>query len=162
MESKEIKQEFSPTTSSASSSDLELDMEMPDNPLTRMLERMHWRPFIDVSSFVNRIDEIVELNQKARASYEKFTGRPFPKCNNDEVLSIQKIVFHEPRDYYYYENPCSELEVRIRDWRKLSDTADLDDFRATDSKELGRDQPAGGRTSGRPSLDESRTNRVSF
>lgn len=162
LESKEIKQEFSPTTSSASSSDLELDMEMPDNPLTRMLERMHWRPFIDVSSFVNRIDEIVELNQKARASYEKFTGRPFPKCNNDEVLSIQKIVFHEPRDYYYYENPCSELEVRIRDWRKLSDTADLDDFRATDSKELGRDQPAGGRTSGRPSLDESRTNRLSF
>ncbi|EFO85691.1 CRE-DIN-1 protein [Caenorhabditis remanei] len=160
----EIKEEFSSARASLerSSPNLKIDIDLSNTNLTKMLKRMKWKNDTEIVVFASRIEEIVDLNLKTRAIYEKITGRPFPKFTNEDELRTRKLYFHENREYYY-DNHNTELDIRIREWRKLADIVDLEEFRSQDPKELLREiPPSSNRISGRPSLDESRFSRVSL
>ncbi|UMM18190.1 hypothetical protein L5515_014368 [Caenorhabditis briggsae] len=136
-----------------------------NDTLMRVINRMKWRPHPNLSSFPTRVDELMKLNLRTRVNYEKLTGRPFPKFSMEDDLRTQTSLFKEKRDYYR-ETPCKELDIRLLDWRKLTDhiDRDIDEFRAPDSKELSKDIPQQTiKSGGRPSLDEStRYGRLSF
>ncbi|PIC46143.1 hypothetical protein B9Z55_005933 [Caenorhabditis nigoni] len=136
-----------------------------NDTLMRVINRLKWRPHPNLSTFPTRVDELMKLNLRTRVNYEKLTGRPFPKFSMEDDLRTQTSLCKEKRDYYR-ETPCKELDIRLLDWRKLTDHVDrdLDEFRAPDSKELSKDiSQQTIKSGGRPSLDEStRYGRLSF
>uniref|UniRef100_A0A1I7TFC0 SPOC domain-containing protein n=1 Tax=Caenorhabditis tropicalis TaxID=1561998 RepID=A0A1I7TFC0_9PELO len=160
----EVKSECSPSTSSPRYCPEEhFEVDLPENNVSRMLEQMQWKDPNILTLFAKRVDELCERNLKARVLFEKCTGRPFPKFLNEDELKPRKYHLHDSRSFIHENNTSHEMEQRIREWRRLSDLIEIEDYRAIDPEKLQREPPVQStRSVGRPSLDESRFTRMSF
>ncbi|CAL2033109.1 unnamed protein product [Caenorhabditis brenneri] len=161
----EIKFECDPSTSDKKLppvKKIEVDDEFPNTVMSTLIRRLLWKEPVRMVQLKGQIERVMTRNQKTRTIYEKWTGRPFPKFIEDGDSKPRRVESSDSRDHYN-DTSFQELDLRIRDFRKVSEYVEMEELRSLDPKELQKDIPLLlNKISARPSLDESRISRFSF